>query len=95
MSLDAPGSTRRAAGRKVPEGCRAGQPAVTPLRRGRSLCTRSDNASASIQLHFLPGFDDQESGPGDRFDLIWRFDLDEQTGIWTFGSLDQQLLRGR
>jgi hypothetical protein len=32
--------------------------------------------------------------PGDRFDVIWRFDLDEQAGIWTFGSLDQQLLAG-
>jgi hypothetical protein len=32
--------------------------------------------------------------PDDRFDVIWRFDLDEQTGIWTFGSLDQQLLAG-
>jgi hypothetical protein len=32
--------------------------------------------------------------PGDRFDVIWRFDLDEQAGIWTFGALDQQLLAG-
>ncbi len=34
------------------------------------------------------------SWPGDRFDVIWRFDLDEQTGKWTFSSLDQQLLAG-
>ena len=34
------------------------------------------------------------SWPDDRFDVIWRFDLDEQTGQWTFGSLDQQLLAG-
>ena len=34
------------------------------------------------------------SWPDDRFDVIWRFDLDEQTGKWTFGSLDQQLLAG-
>jgi hypothetical protein len=34
------------------------------------------------------------SWPDDRFDVIWRFDLDEQTGTWTFGSLDQQLLAG-
>jgi hypothetical protein len=34
------------------------------------------------------------SWPGDRFDVIWRFDLDEQAGIWTFGSLDQRLLAG-
>ena len=34
------------------------------------------------------------SWPGDRFDVIWRFDLDEQAGTWTFGSLDQQLLAG-
>ena len=30
----------------------------------------------------------------DRFDVIWRFDLDEQMGKWTFTSLDQQLLAG-
>jgi len=41
MSLAAPGSTRRAVGRKGTGGCWAGQPAVTPLCRGRSLCTRS------------------------------------------------------
>jgi hypothetical protein len=35
-----------------------------------------------------------ESWPGDRFDVIWRFDLDEQAGIWAFSSLDQQLLAG-
>lgn len=34
------------------------------------------------------------SWPDDRFDVIWRFDLDGQTGTWTFGSLDQQLLAG-
>lgn len=34
------------------------------------------------------------SWPDDRFDVIWRFDLDEQTGQWTFGSLDEQLLAG-
>ncbi len=34
------------------------------------------------------------SWPDDRFDVIWRFDQDEQTGKWTFGSLDQQLLAG-
>lgn len=34
------------------------------------------------------------SWPDDRFDVIWRFDLDEQTEKWTFGSLDQQLLAG-
>jgi hypothetical protein len=34
------------------------------------------------------------SWPDDRFDVIWRFDLDEQTGTWTFASLDQQLLAG-
>jgi broad specificity phosphatase PhoE len=33
------------------------------------------------------------SWPGDRFDVIWRFDADER-GTWTFGSLDQQLLAG-
>jgi len=32
--------------------------------------------------------------PDDRFDVIWRFDLEEQTGKWTFSSLDQQLLAG-
>ena len=32
--------------------------------------------------------------PGDRFDVIWRFDLDEQAAAWTFSSLDQQLLAG-
>ena len=34
------------------------------------------------------------SWPDDRFDVIWRFNRDEQTGKWTFGSLDQQLLAG-
>ena len=34
------------------------------------------------------------SWPGDRFDVIWRFDLDRQMGQWTFISLDQQLLAG-
>lgn len=34
------------------------------------------------------------SWPDDRFDVIWRFDLDEQAGICTFGALDQQLLAG-
>lgn len=34
------------------------------------------------------------SWPDDRFDVTWRFDLDEQAGIWTFGALDQQLLAG-
>jgi len=34
------------------------------------------------------------SWPDDRFDVIWRFDLNEQTGKWTFISLDQQLLAG-
>jgi hypothetical protein len=34
------------------------------------------------------------SWPDDRFDVIWRFDLDEQTRMWTFSSLDQQLLTG-
>lgn len=34
------------------------------------------------------------SWPDDRFDVIWRFDLNEQTGMWTFTSLDQQLLAG-
>jgi hypothetical protein len=34
------------------------------------------------------------SWPDDRFDVIWRFDLDEQAGIWTFGALDQRLLAG-
>jgi len=34
------------------------------------------------------------SWPDDRFDVIWRFDLDEQTGKWTFSSIDQQLLAG-
>jgi len=34
------------------------------------------------------------SWPDDRFDVIWRFDLDGQTGIWTFDSSDQQLLAG-
>lgn len=32
--------------------------------------------------------------PDDRFDVIWRFDRDEQMGKWTFSSLDQQLLAG-
>ena len=32
------------------------------------------------------------SWPDDQFDVIWRFDHDEQTGNWTFGSLRQQLL---
>src|ERR1700728_3596693 len=35
-----------------------------------------------------------DAWPDDRFDVIWRFDLDGQTGIWTFSSLDQQLLAG-
>jgi broad specificity phosphatase PhoE len=30
----------------------------------------------------------------DRFDMIWRFDRDEQTQTWAFGSHDQQLLAG-
>jgi hypothetical protein len=34
------------------------------------------------------------SWPDDRFDVLWRFDLDEQTGKWTFASLDQRLLAG-
>jgi hypothetical protein len=34
------------------------------------------------------------SWPDDRFDVIWRFDLAEQTGQWTFSSEDQQLLAG-
>ncbi len=34
------------------------------------------------------------SWPDDRFDVLWRFDLNEQTGKWTFASLDQQLLAG-
>jgi hypothetical protein len=34
------------------------------------------------------------SWPDDRFDVIWRFDLNEQTGKWTFTSVDQQLLAG-
>ena len=40
-----------------------------------------------------PG-DRPASWPGNRFDVIWRFDLDEQTRSWTFASLDQQLLAG-
>ena len=34
------------------------------------------------------------SWPDDRFDVIWRLDLNKQTGKWTFISLDQQLLAG-
>ena len=34
------------------------------------------------------------SWPDDRFDVIWRFDLGEETGQWTFSSADQQLLAG-
>ena len=34
------------------------------------------------------------SWPDDRFDVIWRFDRDEQTQTWAFGSHDQQLLAG-
>ncbi len=34
------------------------------------------------------------SWPDDRFDVIWRFDRNTQTGQWTFLSLDQQLLAG-
>ena len=34
------------------------------------------------------------SWPDNRFDVIWRFDLNEQAGEWTFSSLDQQLLAG-
>ena len=34
------------------------------------------------------------SWPDDRFDMIWRFDRDEQTQTWAFGSHDQQLLAG-
>ena len=34
------------------------------------------------------------SWPDDRFDMIWRFDRDEQTKTWAFGSHDQQLLAG-
>lgn len=32
--------------------------------------------------------------PDDRFDVIWRFDLDDQTQKWTFTSVNQQLLFG-
>jgi hypothetical protein len=34
------------------------------------------------------------SWPDDRFDVIWRFDLNLQSGEWTFRSIDQQLLAG-
>ncbi len=34
------------------------------------------------------------SWPDDRYDVIWRFDLNEQMGKWTFRALDQQLLAG-
>jgi hypothetical protein len=32
--------------------------------------------------------------PDDRFDVIWRFDLNNQTGEWSFSSMNQQLLAG-
>jgi hypothetical protein len=34
------------------------------------------------------------SWPDGRFDLIWRFDRDEQAQTWAFTSHDQQLLAG-
>jgi len=34
------------------------------------------------------------SWPGDRFDVIWRFDLNAQSREWTFSSIDQRLLAG-
>jgi hypothetical protein len=32
--------------------------------------------------------------PGDRFDVIWTFDLDPATGRYVFGQVPQQLLEG-
>jgi hypothetical protein len=34
------------------------------------------------------------SWPDDRFDIIWQFGRDKQTGVWTFTELAQQLLAG-
>jgi hypothetical protein len=34
------------------------------------------------------------SWPDDRFDLIWRFDRDEQAQTWAFAAHNQQLLAG-
>ena len=56
------------------------------------LVNIADAVSAAVPV--ANPADVPESWPGDRFDVIWRFDLDEQTGIWTFSALDQQLLAG-
>jgi hypothetical protein len=63
------------------------------------LCWEHDHLVkiADAVVHALPvanAGDVPASWPDDRFDMIWRFDRDEQTQAWTFGSHDQQLLAG-
>lgn len=52
---------------------------------------------AGAVTHTLPvanSGDIPTSWPDGRFDLIWRFDRDEQAQTWAFASHDQQLLAG-
>ena len=63
------------------------------------LCWEHDHLVkiADVVAHTLPVAnpgDVPASWPDDRFDMIWRFDRDEQTQTWAFGSHDQQLLAG-
>ncbi len=63
------------------------------------LCWEHDHLVkiADAVAHTLPVAnpgDVPASWPDDRFDMIWRFDRDEQTQTWAFGSHDQQLLAG-
>jgi broad specificity phosphatase PhoE len=63
------------------------------------LCWEHDHLVkiADAMAHTLPVANPDEvpaAWPDDRYDMIWRFDRDEQTQTWTFSSHDQQLLAG-
>jgi hypothetical protein len=63
------------------------------------LCWEHDHLVkiADAVAHTLPVAnpgDVPTSWPDDRFDVIWRFDRDEQARTWAFASHGQQLLAG-
>lgn len=63
------------------------------------VCWEHDHLVNIVSAMARTGFvanqgDIPTSWPDDRFDVIWRFDLNKQIGKWTFNSLDQQLLDG-
>lgn len=57
------------------------------------ICWQHDDIP-HIANHILTKNVSPQTWPGDRFDLVWIFDLDESTGQYTFSQLPQNLIAG-